>query len=195
MTPQWMAAAEEQAPGVAPPLWAPWAFKLPQLPGQPGDAATTDTDALVGAMAKSLQALLDEQLDPVLAAQLNYRPALNQLHQLASSSTLPNDPIDGIDDTRAKLQTAAGRVRAHVVLLAGRPNGTGGAISASTATQFPDPLARILILADLALSAGIGWALDLCARGPSAYDTLNEQDFRDWLHRHGATHIKLRSVD
>ncbi|MEJ8849210.1 FAD-dependent oxidoreductase [Variovorax rhizosphaerae] len=194
MTPQWQAAVEEQAPGVTPPLWAPWTFTLPEFSGQPGDAvAATDTEALVGLMADAALAMLDANLDPALAAQLNYRPALALLRRLASSPTMQNGSTEGIDATRVELQGAAERIRSRVIP-AGRPDKIDSATSASMGTGFPDTLNRLWILADLAFSVGLGWLCDLCARGPSAYDALNAQDFRNWLGGHGATQSTMDSA-
>ncbi|WP_213958594.1 FAD-dependent oxidoreductase [Variovorax sp. dw_954] len=192
VTPQWKAAAEEQATGVTPPLWAPWTFTLPERAGLPGDPVSpAATEALVGVMAESVQALLDENLDPALAAQLNYGPALALLRRLASSPVLQDGPTAGIDATRVELQEAAERVRAQ---LAGCPDRSDRATSAATAASLPVLVTHVLILADLAMSVGLGWLFDLCGRGPSAYDTLNAQDFRDWLGGHGATQAALDSA-
>jgi uncharacterized protein with NAD-binding domain and iron-sulfur cluster len=193
VTPQWSAAAEEQAPGVAPQAWSPWTITLPQFPGEPGDPAPTSTESQVGTMAGSMQVLLDASLDPALALQLNYRPALTLLHTLASSPILQNGPTAGIDITRFELQRAAERVRAQI-LLADGPGNTDSALTASIGTSFSSTVRHALILADLAMSIGLGWIFDLCGRGPSAYDALNAQDFRGWLGSHHATQTALDSA-
>ncbi|MBS0340099.1 MAG: FAD-dependent oxidoreductase [Proteobacteria bacterium] len=185
MTPQWKVAAEEQAPGVQPPLWAPWEFVLPELPGEPGDPAGASTDALVGQLAASLQSMLDAH--PELSAQWNYGPVLAQLRRLASPSPTPCDGDgdgDGNDeDAGDKLRQLAEQVRARL----GPRSDTAAAVGAA----FPSTLSRLLILADLALSAGIGWFFDLRGKGQAGYDALNAEDFRGWLGRHGATDATL----
>ena len=192
VTPQWAAAAEEQAPGVTPPVWTPWTFTLPQFPGEPGDGVAAETEALVGAMAESVQAMLDAKLDPALASQLNYGPALALLRRFASAPTSQDGLTEDIDAARAEVQQAGERIRAQV-RLAGRPDNTTDVAPASTAVKFPDPL-HILILADLAMSVARGWIVDLWGRGSAGYDALNAQDFRDWLGSHGALQLTLDSA-
>ncbi|MBS0449754.1 MAG: FAD-dependent oxidoreductase [Proteobacteria bacterium] len=180
MTPQWKVAAEEQAPGVQPPQWTPWEFALPVLPGEPGDPDTAHSDARVGELAASLQALLDAH--PDLSAQWDYGPALAQLRRLASSSPGDNNDDDN-DDTGDKLNRLAGQVRAQLAPRA--------AASATDDAALQGALSHLAILADLGLSIAIGWFLDLRGQGQAGYDALNAQDFRGWLGRHGATDAAL----
>lgn len=184
-TPVWTVAAQESDPGTTPIRWAPWTFELPELPGWPGDtdAPPTDTDSQVAQMAAALRQTLDAGLGPERAAQLGYGAAFAQLQRTAAP---PVADLGGPDpaETLAALQQAAGQVRAAV-----QPTGLK-----ATATEFPDPIARLLILADLGLTAGIGWLLDLCGRGDAGYDALNAQDFRGWLAAHGATSATLNSA-
>jgi uncharacterized protein with NAD-binding domain and iron-sulfur cluster len=181
-SPVWTVAAQQEDSGTAPARWAPWTFELPELPGWPGDedGAATDTDAQIAQMAAALQRQLDAGLDSDLAAELAYAEAFAELQRLAGlpPGGLTADP----GRTAATVRDAATRVRARV-----NPTGLGATAG------FPDPIARLLILADLGLTAGIGWLLDLCGRGQAGYDALNAQDFRGWLAAHGATEATLAS--
>ena len=187
MTPQWKVAAEEQAPGVRPPLWAPWEFTLPELPGEPGDPPLADTDALVAELAASLQALLDAH--PALAAQWNYGPVLAQLRRLASPSPSSCETDD--EDTGTLLRQLAEQVRAQLAPRVLMPAAVDARVDDAS---FPNTLSRLLILADLGLSAAIGWFFDLMGKGQAGYDALNAQDFRSWLGKHGATDATLDSA-
>lgn len=180
MTPQWKVAAEEQAPNSSPPRWSPWEFTLPELPGEPGDPRLADTDALIGNLAAWLHGLLDAQ--PELAAELNHGPVLALLGRLASPSLCEN--VD--EDAGSQLRQLAERVRTRLA--------TRGAAPAAVDSAFADTLSHLLILADLGLSAAIGWFFDLMGKGQAGYDALNALDFRAWLGRHGATDTALNSA-
>lgn len=180
MTPQWKVAAEEQAPDSSPPRWSPWEFTLPELPGEPGDPRLADTDALIGNLAAWLHGLLDAQ--PELAAEWSYGPVLALLGRLASPSLCEN--VD--EDAGSQLRQLAERVRTRLA--------THRAAPAAVDSAFADTLSHLLILADLGLSAAIGWFFDLMGKGQAGYDALNALDFRAWLGRHGATDTALNSA-
>ena len=180
MTPQWKVAAEEQAPNSSPPRWSPWEFTLPELPGEPGDPRLADTDALIGNLAAWLHGLLDAQ--PELAAEWSYGPVLALLGRLASPSLCEN--VD--EEAGSQLRQLAERVRTRLA--------TRGAAPAAVDSAFADTLSHLLILADLGLSAAIGWFFDLMGKGQAGYDALNALDFRAWLGRHGATDTALNSA-
>jgi uncharacterized protein with NAD-binding domain and iron-sulfur cluster len=195
--PQWKVAAEQQNPGPGTPQWAPWNFELPELPGEPGDAeAIPDPGLQIERMAASLQAMLDAQLDPATAAALDYDAALTLLRRVATSA--PSQLAEGAGFARQALEQLAARVRARIpnagLAATSGPSTSTSSAAAWDAAGFPDPLSRRLILADLALSAGIGWIADLCGRGDAGYDALNAQDFRAWLGGHGATKATLDSA-
>ncbi|MFC5605438.1 FAD-dependent oxidoreductase [Variovorax soli] len=180
MTPQWKVAAEEQAPNSSPPRWSPWEFTLPELPGEPGDPRLADTDALIGNLAAWLHGLLDAQ--PELAAEWSYGPVLALLGRLASPSLCEN--VD--EEAGSQLRQLAERVRTRLA--------TRGPAPAAVDSAFADTLSHLLILADLGLSAAIGWFFDLMGKGQAGYDALNALDFRAWLGRHGATDAALNSA-
>lgn len=209
---------EEDGPGES---WIPWNFPdLPQLPGQPGDgygasllvAAAAHLNEMhaplsrladwlersVGAQnlipggADAIQALrADPAIEMVRPAGEMASPAADatttdRINALATANKQLRDALEvktKLEESIRLDRVQAGSVQVESVQVESVQLGSPG-----------DTASRLLILANLGYAIGLGYLRDICGQGETAYDKLNEQDFRAWLATCGATTETLASA-
>ncbi|MGH6992489.1 MAG: hypothetical protein ACREEH_04055, partial [Caulobacteraceae bacterium] len=159
---------EQDGPG-SPPSWSPWNIPFPKLPGEPGDGPLVpgsgagpigDDDALILALA--------DRLEAAAPADAPWRAPLIAAMDALKGVFLTDTP--NTSAAQAALQAAAGAISASQAAADILEElGLGSALS---------PLA---ILAQIGVAIAYGYLRDLFLKGPSAWDALDQQDFRAWL--------------
>lgn len=156
--------------------WSPWTFRLPEVPGWPGDDDASDAE-LVAAMCTALLGMLDSTPALNRVERAIYREVHEHLRAVAQHP---------VSSTRAERD-----VLADALLMAAERVGHQ---LRSPAQGVDADLVHLYIVLGLGFSAGRGWLTDLLCRGDSGIDAINELDFRAWLASHGAPAIALDSA-
>lgn len=186
--------------------WSPWPVRLPSCDGQPGDTlmqwSPDQVDAQEASNGDDGDVLWRQCLPHMrtfLTEQSKTHPALAALPWMKAMDAI-EDPSCSLEAAVAHLQSLSQSVLAVLHLhLPSLPNPSLAAegmwtLLADTVKDIVLDLIRVLVLINLGVSAALGWLLDLACRGPSAWDALNDLDFRDWLRRHGALDLSLGSA-
>ena len=179
---------EQDGPPSAPggmPTWAPWNFpdfpKLPGLPGDPPSEAVVALESalsglndptLILAMADFLDAWVRARLPPPFDAPLT--AGLAVLREALRPRGGPDLIAEVAVDMLRGLVEANNALQSSLTTIAGpeRPE---------LAADAGWSIRRLLILANLGLAIGLGYARDIHFGGSGAYDRLDTQDFRAWL--------------
>lgn len=171
------------APGGAP-TWAPWNFPdFPKLPGLPGDEPSAAIVALESALSEmndpslilAMADFLDEWVRARLPAPLDV--PLSAGLAILRQALRPSGPgliAEVTVDALTGLVEANNALQSSLTTIAGpeRPE---------LAAEAGWSIRRLLILANLGLAIGLGYARDIHFGGSSAYDRLDTKDFRAWL--------------
>lgn len=181
------------------PSFSPWSFLFPELPGEPGasHADVKDMDPLGTRAFRKLARWFLGQLHAALDLGLgDYKELAALLADLLNTPLTPPPPshVPGPPEPSA-FETLADKLAEFQDRIALAAPG-GGAGHDGRVGSIGQEVRRLRLLLNAA-SAGLrGYLRDILCHldRQAAYDALNAEEFRAWLHRHGASADTLHSA-
>ncbi|HSW13336.1 MAG TPA: FAD-dependent oxidoreductase [Solimonas sp.] len=186
----------DKLPGAAQQKWRFWNIDIPggDPAGQPGD----DFGAAPGSyMKEAVEAAMKALVESV---EVDLQAADHQLHADAGWKTAVAQFRQGFQPLQNWVVQYP--VRAWSVTDLARLLGDCQGAGSGLIDYLLDPqglisddwrfrLYKLALLLDLGLAGIIGFLRDVLPKGEAGYADINDRDFKDWLHHHGA---RTRSV-
>lgn len=202
----WVGVAEESRTG-----WRVWNSHFPANPGLPGDPLDEETNPFtLGAYLSRSVDLLRALVRSTFASKTPGGDAED--HDLEFSSVSPRAIVDKMASViRAGIFTSAGALYEAVSLLKIGLSVKELAAGQFTILEFAEAIANNvsdqaeeligldeeisakLELIELVVTVIVGILRDGLLSDPEGLDAINDEDCRDWLARHGASHRALNS--